>query len=338
MSSERDYGIPAAGSPLYAATISVADLGRSLAIYRDTLGLDEVGRRSLGGPAFAAHWRLPADASAQLVVLADRNAPAGRVALLQFDAPQRHRIRDTDGQSVFGFVNLNFYVDDIELRTAQLEARGCTAWSRPLVHDMGPAIGQPIEVMLEGPDGVIINLIQLRAVNPEARILRTIAWLQDHGGFNRCGTTAVATSAHNVSDYERARAFYERVLGMSVRNDTVLHGEAMETFCRFPRGARLRDTYLQGDHIFGKIALVHPLNFPCTDMARRAVAPHIGYLAQSFRVAGLDAALAAARALGCEVFSAPVELDLPALGAARTAIVRNPGSGALHELIESRAA
>ena len=98
MSSERDYGIPAAGSPLYAATISVADLGRSLAIYRDTLGLDEVGRRSLGGPAFAVHWRLPADASAQLVVLADRNAPAGRVALLQFDAPQRHRIRDTDGQ------------------------------------------------------------------------------------------------------------------------------------------------------------------------------------------------------------------------------------------------
>ena len=298
MSTGRDYGIPDTGSPLYAATISVADIERSLAVYRDTLGLDEIGRRKFDGPAFAAHWNLPQGTAAELLVLADRRAPAGRVVLLHFDAPDRRRIRDTEGQSVFGFVNLNFYVDDIELRTAQLEARGCTAWSRPLVHDMGPDIGQPIEVMLEGPDGVIINLIQLRAVNPEARILRTIAWLQDHGGFNRCGTTAVATSAHNVSDYERARAFYERVLGMSVRNDTVLHGEAMETFCRFPRGARLRDTYLQGDHIFGKIALVHPLNFPCTDMARRAVAPHIGYLAQSFRVGSLDAAGAAALRAG----------------------------------------
>jgi catechol 2,3-dioxygenase-like lactoylglutathione lyase family enzyme len=333
---QRDYGTPDTGSPLYAATIGVEDLGRSLAIYGDALGLDVLARCTLAGPAFEAHWKLPQGASAEMAVLADRGGPIGRIALLQFDARERQRVRIVDDQCIFGFVNLNFYVDDIEAQTTRLEALGCKAWSRPVVHDMGPTIGQPIEVMLDGPDTVIINLIELRASNPEARILRTIAYLEDTGGFNRRGAVGVVTSAHNVQDYDRARAFHERVLGMSVRNDTVLHGAAMEEFIRLPHGARLRDTYLQGAHVFGKIALTHPLNFDCVDLAPRAVAPNIGYLAQSFRVADLDAALAVAHELDCAVFSAPVELDLPALGRVRTALVRNPGSGALHELLETR--
>jgi catechol 2,3-dioxygenase-like lactoylglutathione lyase family enzyme len=334
MATSRDYGTPATGSPLYAATIGVEDLARSLALYGDAMGLDVLERRAVADPAFAAHWRMPCDACAEVAVLADRRAEAGRIVLVQFDAPGRRLVRDIEGQCFFGFVNLNFYVDDIEAQTSRLEALGCKAWSRPLVHDMGPAIGQPIEVMLDGPDGVIINLIQLRATNPEARILRTVAYIEDSGGFNRRGTTPVVTSAHNVSDYERARAFYERVLGMSVRNDTVLHGEAMERFIRFPAGARLRDTYLQGNHVFGKVALTQPLNFACTDLVSRAVAPNIGYLAQSFRVPNLAAALATARELGSEVYSESVEMQMPALGRVRTALVRNPGSGALHELIE----
>jgi hypothetical protein len=199
---------------------------------------------------------------------------------------------------------------------------------------MGAQVGQPIEVMLDGPDSVILNLIQLRADRPQARILRTAAYIADHGGFNRRGSTAVATSAHNVRDYARALAFHVQVLGMSVRNDVVLQGPAMERFTRFPAGARARDTYLQGNHIFGKIAMINPLNFRCVDLVPRALAPNIGYLAQSFVVADLMASLACARQLQSELFSAPVEMTLPALGRVFSASVRNPGSGALHELIQ----
>jgi hypothetical protein len=66
----------------------------------------------------------------------------------------------------------------------------------------------------------------------------------------------------------------------------------------------------------------------------RAVAPNIGYLAQTFIVPDLAASLGAARELGAEVFSSPLELDMPALGRVATAILRNPGSGALHELVQ----
>jgi catechol 2,3-dioxygenase-like lactoylglutathione lyase family enzyme len=188
--------------------------------------------------------------------------------------------------------------------------------------------------MLDGPDGVILNLIELRAQSPAARIHRTIAFIRDHGGYNRCGLTPVATSQHCVSDYERTLAFNTTVLGQSVRNDTVLQGTAMEHFMQYPPGARSRDTYLQGTHVFGKVAINYPLNFKCENLVPRAAAPNIGYLAQSFIVPDLAAAVEAARSIGVTPATVPVELDLPGLGRVMTTMFRNPGSGALHEVIQ----
>jgi catechol 2,3-dioxygenase-like lactoylglutathione lyase family enzyme len=329
-----DYGIATSGSPLYAATLGVENLARSAQFYVDVMGLDVLDQGTLGGRGFEAHWRLPLGATAQMAVLADRGCRVGRLALIEFHAHSRLAVRNFEGQSLFGLVNLNFYAEDIGVLTANLERAGCKAWSAPLVHDMGEDVGQPIEVMLEGPDTVIVNLIELRADRAQARILRTAAYLNDHGGYNRCGSTAVATSAHNVRDHEKGLAFYSQVLGMSVRNDVVLQGTEMERFTRFPSGARARDIYLQGDHIFGKIAMIQPLNFECIDIVPRAVAPNIGYLAQSFLVRDLVAALEVAAALGADAYSPPLELSMPALGEVLAAVVRNPASGALHELIQ----
>jgi len=211
MSSERtsrpvrDYGLARSGSPVYAATIGTEDVA----------------------------------------VMGEARHPVGRIALIQFQVSGRRRVRNVDGQCVYGFTNVNFYAEDIFRQTKRLESFGCEAWTEPLVHDMGE-MGQPIEVMLEGPDGVIINLIQLAGDKPEARVLRTRAWIEDHGGWNRCGGTPVVTTAHHLRSYARGMAFYTQVLGMSVRNDTVLGGENMEKFTRFPQGARARDTYVRG--------------------------------------------------------------------------------------------
>jgi catechol 2,3-dioxygenase-like lactoylglutathione lyase family enzyme len=328
----RDYGLAATGQPVHAATLGVAELARSSALYRDQMGLEVLEQRRLAGRGFEVHWGLPAGASATVAVLGEPRFAVGRLVLVEFDAPGRQVVREVEGQSVFGLVNLNFYSDDIFAHTRRLEAAGCRAWSEPQVHDMG-AMGQPVEVMLDGPDGVVINLIELRG-EPGARVLRTRAWIDDHGGFNRCGSTPMSTTAHHVKAYQPARGFYEQVLGMSVRNDLVLGGEAMERFTRFPPGARARDTYLQGNHVYGKIALMHPLNFECLDLVPRAVAPHIGYLAQTFLVDDLQAALAAAGALGAETASPALEIDLPVHGRVAAAMLRNPGSGALQELLQ----
>jgi catechol 2,3-dioxygenase-like lactoylglutathione lyase family enzyme len=335
--SEGSYGIAATGSPLYSAVIGAADIRRSIEFYSGAMGLDVVERAVLSGAAFETHWRLPAGSTAEMAVLADRECAVGRISLLQFNARTRAPVRNVQGQRIFGFVNLNFYTDDIWSLTARREAAGCRRWSDPVVHDMGPTIGQPVEVMLDGPDTVILNLLQLQAPNPEARVLRTISYIKDSGGFNRCGTTPVVTSQHCVPRYAEAVAFNVAVLGMSVRNDTILQGADMEEFMQYPPGARSRDTYLQGTHVYGKVAINHPLNFECQDIVPRATAPNIGYIAQSFIVPSLEAALAAANELGADLYSPPVEIALPGLGWSTAAIVCSPGSGALHELIEMSA-
>jgi hypothetical protein len=73
------------------------------------------------------------------------------------------------------------------------------------------------------------------------------------------------------------------------------------------------------------------------DRTALAVPPNIGYLAQSFAVPSLDAALAACARVGAPPFSAPVEIGIPGVGPVRAAIVRNPGSGALMHLFEGEA-
>ena len=333
MNVHPKYGFPASGSPLHAAVISVESLDRSTAFYRDLLGFDVLDSGRLAGAAFTTHWSLPSGVTARAALLADRSCTVGRLLLIEFETSGREPIRNVPGQCFFGLVNLNVYVDDIHRLTRELQSAGCEPWSEPVIHDMG-AIGTPVEVMIDAPDTLIINLIELHVKDPSSRINLTTSWIADHGGYNRCGATAVATSQHCVRDYAGAMAFNTRVLGMSVRNDTVLKGEAMEHFMRYPPGAQTRDTYLQGNHVFGKIAVNHPLNFACVDVAARGRAPHVGYLAQCFVVADLAAALAAAADLGCHPFTPPVSLVLPGLGRVEAALLQNPGSGALHEVIQ----
>ena len=46
-----------------------------------------------------------------------------------------------------------------------------------------------------------------------------------------------------------------------------------------------------------------------------------------------DRAMASCKELGVEEFSPEITTDLPGFGVRRTIIVRNPGSGALQELV-----
>ena len=65
-----------------------------------------------------------------------------------------------------------------------------------------------------------------------------------------------------------------------------------------------------------------------------AVAPNIGYLAQSFVVPDLDWVEKECAKMGVEVYTPRMTLDLPGLGARMVTTVRNPGSGALQQIVQ----
>ena len=327
------------GSPLAVAVLGVSTVAAARAFYGDVIGLDATPPAIWRGEAFERHFKLPPGAAAQAVMFANRTAPGigpkvGRVLALEFDAKTRVKIPAPGDRTYRGLWNLNFYVDDIRATTRDLRAKGFSFWSDPVGYEVSAKAGAPVEVLFDGPDGLAINLVEL--TGDESSTIGKLRLEVAALGKTKTGFTQVSTTSHSVFDRDKALAFYEKVLGMQVRIDDILDKPETNHFLGRPRDARTRATFVAGAHQFGKVALSHALNYAVPEKVVLAVPPNIGYLAQGFEVQSLDLAAAACRDLHAEVFSAAEELDVPGLGAVRAMIVRNPGSGALMQLFESR--
>jgi catechol 2,3-dioxygenase-like lactoylglutathione lyase family enzyme len=316
-----------------AVIISVENLEKSLAFYAGTLGLEVAESCTLHGTAFEHYWHLPPGTQARCAVLGYGADPVGRVQLLEFDTTKRKQIRKPGIKRATGLFNLNIYSSDVKRDYATLKAQGYEFWSEPNHLNFGPAVGEALEFAFEGPDGVVINLVECLTHDPQTMIGHLYHFMRDYGR-TPTGFTPVATTAHTVMDTQKALDFYYGPLGMKLFAESEIASEATNRAMGIPANARTRSVIIQGNHEYGKIALAQPLNYDVPNLVPDAVAPNIGYLAQSFQVADLFATSAACSALGADVFTAPVEVDLPGCGKCRAAIVRNPGSGALQELFQ----
>jgi catechol 2,3-dioxygenase-like lactoylglutathione lyase family enzyme len=320
-------------APVSAVVISVENLDTSLAFYAETIGLEIAETLTWQGPAFERYWHLPAGTTARCAFLKHGPDPVGRIQLMEFDAPNRKLIRQPGIKRATGLFNLNLYTRDIKKDFEQLKAQGFKFWSEPAYNNFGPAVGETMEGAFDGPDGVVINLVELLTKDPKTLIGHIHEFVSAYGRTST-GFTAVVTTAHSVLDMEKALAFYYGPLHMKLFIESVLQGEVTNRALNLPSDARTRSVLVQGDHEFGKIALASPLNYEVPNLVPDAVPPNIGYLAQSFQIADIAAAAKACAAVDAEVFSPPAEIDLPGRGNCKAMLVRNPGSGALQELFQ----
>lgn len=324
---------PPGSAPVSVVIIGVENLDASLEFYAGTLGLQVSDTRTWQGPAFERYWQLPAGVAARCAFLEHGADPVGRIQLLEFDAADRRLVRSPEIRRANGLFNLNIYASDIERDYQKLKAAGFNFWSEPAYNNFGPAVGETLEVAFDGPDGVVINLIQLLTEDPQTVIGHILQFIAEYGR-TPTGFTSVVTTAHSVLDMEKALAFYYGPLHMSLFIESVLEGAETNRALSLPEDARTRSVIVQGAHEYGKIALATPLNYEVPDLVPAAVPPNIGYLAQSFQVGDLDEVGGACAAVGAETFSGPAEIDLPGRGRCASMLVRNPGSGALQELFQ----
>jgi catechol 2,3-dioxygenase-like lactoylglutathione lyase family enzyme len=319
------------GLPVSVVVVGVESLDASLDFYAGTLGLDVGEKRTWQGPEFEQYWQVPAGTTARCAFLGHGADPVGRIQLMEFDAPGRKLVRDPAVRRATGLFNINIYASDIESDYEKLTAQGFNFWSRPAHNNFGPAVGETLEAPFDGPDGVVINLIQLLSDDPNTVIGKILSFIDDYGR-TPTGFTSVVTTAHSVEDMEKALAFYYGPLHMSLFIESVLEGAETNRALCLPEECRTRSVIVQGEHEYGKIALATPINYEVPNLVPDAVPPNIGYLAQSFQVPDLDAAVSACADVGAATFSEPMEIDLPGRGRCASMIVRNPGSGALQEL------
>jgi len=321
------------GAPVSVVVIGVEDLDTSLEFYAGTLGLDVTDSGTLEGADFTRYWQLPDAATARYAFLASGADPVGRIQLMEFAGVERRQIRQPGIKRAIGLFNLNIYTSDVKRDYDQLSAQGFEFWSEPNHINFGPAVGEAMEFAFEGPDGVVINLVELLTEDPATMIGHLFHFVNGYGR-TPTGFTSVVTTAHTVSDMQKALDFYYGPLGMKLFADSVIEGEAPNRMVNLPADARTRSVLVQGDHEYGKIALAEPMNYEVPNLVPDAVAPNIGYLAQSFQVADLEATRAACAELGVEVFTDLQRIGLPGRGDCHSMIVRNPGSAALQELFQ----
>lgn len=324
----------AACCPVSVVILGVDKLESSLHFYGDLIGLSASDAVVWSGGAFEKLWHLPQGATAKAVLLHAGPDPVGRILLLEFDSAQRKLLRADRPPRAYGLFNLNFYTSDILSDAKKFRHLGYEFWSDPVAHRFTPEIGEPIEVVFEGPDGVVINLVELATEDTSTQIGKMRAFVESFGR-TPTGFTPVVTTASCMKSISSARLFYETVLGMNVHIDQVLESENYQRFQRVPAGGRTHVTFMKGSHMFGKIAMSEPLNYDVPDLTPDAVAPNIGYLAQAFLVPDMAAAAAACEALGVEVYSPRMDIEIPGLGLNHTMIVRNPGSAALQQFLQS---
>src|SRR5438093_2663268 len=132
-----------------------------------------------------------------------------------------------------------------------------------------------------------------------------------------------------VSDMERALRFYRDGLGFRFEHDLHVEGEPSDTLLRL-RGVNLDAVYLTRDGV--RIELLRFASPQPPTPRRRSMHEH-GLTHLSFRVADLDATLAALRAAGERVLDETL-IRVPASGAA-ACFVTDP-DGQLIELVQSR--
>lgn len=328
------------GSPLAFAVISCERLESSLDFYCDRIGLDAGRVFDWRGTAFERLWSLPPGARARACMLGVGDGAVGRILLLDFDAASlppgfsREPVQRDAHSRVIGLANLNFYARDLRAAVQDFAARGHAVWSAPTQHSLDERVGNPIEVIFDGPDRVAINLVELTSRDPATRIGQMRAYVEQHG-YTGQGFTPVVTTSHVVRSIDAARSFYERVLRMGVLIDDELRASHVNAFLRLPADGVTHIQFMQGAHMFGKIALSAPRNYldQCDDLLPRARAPNIGYLAQAFEVGDLDAAAGECVALGVETTGERGIIEIPGLGLRDQLLVRNPGSGALQWLV-----
>lgn len=327
------------GSPLRAAVIGCRDIEKSLAFYRDRIGLSVLADEMLSGPAFRGFWRLNGGASARAILLGQGDEGVGQVLLLDFQLPEGSvrpvEIRDRSIARAYGCFNLNFYTADIHRDFERLKKDGYVLWSDPVQHFFGDDVGDPIEGIFEGPDRVPINLVELATRDPATRVGQMRAYVERRG-YTDAGFTPIVTSSHGVDSSERAMAFYEQVLNMKPLIDEVLGTPESNRLLNLPEDAKTRVVFMQGNHMFGKVVLSQPLNYECESLIERARAPNIGYVAQAFAVRDLDETAGKCNALKAEVLSKPQTVPWPGAGSVSAMLVRNPGSGALQVLMEDK--
>lgn len=222
---------------LRAATLTVADLDRSEALYRDWLDYETV-EKGLLEAALAASWGAPASAGKRYAVMQPRSGARIYIRFVE-DTPHP----DYEPLKTYGWAAIEICVEDVLAVNARMEKSPFTIIGPPREIEGLPAI-YPMQV--QGPDGEIVYLTQIRDDMPAYDLPRATSLV------DRMFIHVLA-----CSDMRATMAFAEQQLGYGYGREmdivyTMLanaFGMSYERLFTIATGVHERDVFLEYDQL-----------------------------------------------------------------------------------------
>ena len=194
--------------------VTVSDLDRTEAFYRDGLGFETVGRREMAGDGFA-HLVGLRDGRARTLTM---RLGQDEVTFVEYDRAGKPYPADSKSPDLW-FQHFAIVVSDMDKAYAALRRVGFTPISDAGPVTLPPANGFVKAFKFRDPDGHPLELLYFPPGQGRP------VWA-GHGDKLFLG---VDHSAIGVADTERSEAFYEKLLGMSVAYEGVNRGPTQES-------------------------------------------------------------------------------------------------------------
>ena len=224
-----------------------------------------------------------------------------------------------------GHFDVDIYSNDADATYAALQRHGWTAFHDSADYGFGEL--QVREVIVIGPDGFVIGLIERRAPPLE--------WPESIGNLTR-----QFNSSQVVRDYVTAAAFYRDILGWKPLFEVAATGEEEPSLILgmpMPQCAeverRVGIWHPEGSND-GSVELIQCAGIRARDFAEYAVAPNVGILSLRFPVADLAALAAQIEGRGWPIYTPQMELEIAPYGKVTLFSVRTP-DGAILELYQN---
>jgi catechol 2,3-dioxygenase-like lactoylglutathione lyase family enzyme len=195
-------------SALKQAMISVDQMDRSLAFYRDFLGFEMILETDVQGPSIEKLWRLRKETTGHVVLLGKPGSQRGRLRLVRFSPRSTTKIRANANQWDLGIFDIGFLGEDAIKNKELFQKKGLSPtaiafYEIPSYKEMFLR-----EIMIKDPDGVNIVFLHYDAPYKPKGL----------EGFSE-----VLHSVIIVSDLEKSLSFYRDLLEMDPQTDMTLN-------------------------------------------------------------------------------------------------------------------
>ena len=280
-------------------------------------------------PEQFATWHVPDGCTRiEQCLLHAPNDERGPLRIVMFHGAEQRIMRS--GQHLWdsgGHFDVDIYSNDADATYSALQRHGWTAFHDSADYGFGEL--QVREVVIIGPDGLVIGLIERRAP--------PLDWPEGLGAMTR-----QFNSSQTVRCYDAAAAFYRDILGWKPLLEVVATGEgepgimlgmAMPQCAEVER--RVGIWHPEGTND-GSVELIQCAGIRARDFSELAVAPNIGMLSLRFPVAHVRALAAQVEARGWPLYTAPTRLDIAPYGPVILFAVRTP-DGAILEFYQTTA-